>query len=87
MVAEYEGEYVAIIENIHEILRMTCSKNESTLCIIFKQRDIKIKGTFMLNDIIAHGIDAKKVYHETKTKFPKMVVFLGQVPRNEAIIL
>lgn len=53
MVAEYEGEYVAIIED----------------------------------DIIAHGIDAKKVYNEAKTKFPKMVVFLGQVPRKEAMIL
>ena len=53
IVAEYEGEYVAIIED----------------------------------DIIAHGIDAKKVYKEAKTKFPKMVVFLGQVPRKEAMIL
>ena len=53
MVAEYEGEYVAIIED----------------------------------DIMAHGIDAKKVYYEAKTKFPKMVVFLGQVPRKGAMIL
>ena len=53
MVAEYEGEYVAIIED----------------------------------DIIAHGNDAKKVYYAAKTKFPKKVVFLGQVPRKKAMIL
>lgn len=37
--------------------------------------------------IIAHGKDAKKVYQEAKAKFPKNIVFLGQVPRKEALIL
>jgi hypothetical protein len=53
MIAKYEGEYVAIIEN----------------------------------KIIAHGKDVKKVYQEAKSKFPKNIVFLGQVPRKEAPIL
>ena len=53
MIAKYEGEYVAIIED----------------------------------KIIAHGRDVKKVYQEAKDKFPKKVVFLGQVPRKEALIL
>jgi len=37
--------------------------------------------------IIAHGRDAKKVYQDAKDKFPKKTVFLGQVPRKEAMIL
>ncbi len=37
--------------------------------------------------IIAHGKDVKKVYQEAKAKFPKNIVFLGQVPRKEALIL
>jgi len=37
--------------------------------------------------IIAHGKDAKKVYQDAKDKFPKKTVFLGQVPRKEAMIL
>lgn len=37
--------------------------------------------------IIAHGKDVKKVYQEAKAKFPNNVVFLGQVPRKEALIL
>ena len=37
--------------------------------------------------IIAHGRDAKKVYQDAKDKFPKKIVFLGQVPRKEAMIL
>ncbi|MBU4445824.1 hypothetical protein KJ656_12195 [bacterium] len=53
MIAKYEGEYVAIIED----------------------------------KIIAHGKDVKKVYQEAKDKFPKKIVFLGQVPRKEALIL
>jgi disulfide oxidoreductase YuzD len=37
--------------------------------------------------IIAHGKDVKKVYQEAKDKFPKNTIFLGQVPRKEALIL
>jgi len=37
--------------------------------------------------IIAHGKDVKKVYPEAKSKFPENIVFLGQVPRKEALIL
>jgi len=37
--------------------------------------------------IIAHGKDVKKVYLEAKDKFPKKIIFLGQVPRKEAMIL
>ncbi len=37
--------------------------------------------------IISHGKDVKKVYHEAKDKFPEKVIFLGQVPRKEAMIL
>ena len=32
--------------------------------------------------IIAHGKDVKKVYQDAKSKFPKNIVFLGQVPRK-----
>ena len=53
IMANYEGEYIAIIED----------------------------------DIVAHGRDAKKVYSSAKEKFPQRTVFLGQVPRKEAIIL
>lgn len=53
MIAKYEGEYVAIIED----------------------------------KIISHGKDVKKVYREAKERFPKKVVFLGQVPRKGALIL
>ncbi len=53
MIAKYEGEYVAIIEE----------------------------------KIIAHGKDVKKVYQEAKGKSPKNIIFLGQVPRKEALIL
>jgi disulfide oxidoreductase YuzD len=53
MIAKFEGEYVAIIED----------------------------------KIITHGKDAKKVYQEAKDKFPKKTIFLGQVPRKEAMIL
>lgn len=37
--------------------------------------------------IIAHGKDVKKVYQDAKDMFPKRIVFLGQVPRKEALIL
>ncbi len=37
--------------------------------------------------IISHGKDVKKVYQEAKGKFPKNTIFLGQVPRKEALIL
>ena len=53
MIAKFEGEYVAIIED----------------------------------KIITHGKDAKKVYQEAKDKFPDKTIFLGQVPRKEAMIL
>ena len=53
MIAEYEGEYVAIIED----------------------------------KIVTHGRDAKAVYSVAKEKFPRKKIFLGQVPRKEAMIL
>ena len=53
IMANYEGEYIAIIED----------------------------------NIVAHGRDAKKVYSSAKEKFPLRTVFLGQVPRKEAMIL
>ena len=53
IMANYEGEYIALIED----------------------------------DIVAHGRDAKKVYSSAKEKFPQRTVFLGQVPRKEAMIL
>jgi len=53
MITEYEGEYIAIIED----------------------------------EIVTHGKDAKKVYSTTKERFPQKKIFLGQVPRKEAMIL
>lgn len=53
MIAKFEGEYVAIIED----------------------------------EIVTRGKDAKKVYQEAKDKFPEKTIFLGQVPRKEAMIL
>ncbi len=51
---------------------------------------IKYEGEYVAiieDTIIAHGKDGKKVYQEAKEKFPKKVIFLGQVPRKEAMIL
>ncbi len=51
---------------------------------------IKYEGEYVAiieDKIIAHGKDAKKVYKEAKDKFPKKLIFLGQVPRKEALIL
>ncbi|MCK4458450.1 MAG: hypothetical protein KAU52_01860 [Methanosarcinales archaeon] len=53
IMTNYEGEYIAIIED----------------------------------NIVAHGRDAKKVYNSAKEKFPQKTVFLGQVPKKEAMIL
>jgi len=39
------------------------------------------------DSIVAHGRDAKKVYSAAKEKFPRKTIFLGQVPRKEAMIL
>ena len=51
---------------------------------------IKYEGEYVAiieDKVIAHGRDARKVYLGAKGKFPKQVIFLGQVPRKEAMIL
>lgn len=50
----------------------------------------KFEGEYVAiieDTIITHGMDAKKVYQGAKDKFPEKTVFLGQVPRKEAMIL
>jgi len=39
------------------------------------------------DNIVSHGKDAKKVYNAAKEKFPRRTIFLGQVPRKEAMVL
>ena len=51
---------------------------------------VKYEGEYVAiieDKVIAHGRDARKVYLGAKGKFPKQVIFLGQVPRKEAMIL
>jgi len=51
---------------------------------------VKYEGEYVAiieDKVIAHGKDARKVYLGAKGKFPKQVIFLGQVPRKEAMIL
>jgi len=51
---------------------------------------VKYEGEYVAiigDKVIAHGKDARKVYQGAKEKFPKEIVFLGQVPRKEAMIL
>jgi hypothetical protein len=51
---------------------------------------VKYEGEYVAiieDKVIAHGKDARKVYLGAKKKFPKQVIFLGQVPRKEAMIL
>ena len=51
---------------------------------------VKYEGEYVAiieDKVIAHGRDARKVYLGAKRKFPKQVIFLGQVPRKEAMIL
>jgi hypothetical protein len=56
----------------------------------FAEMLIKFEGEYVAiieDKIITHGRDAKKVYQDAKDKFPEKTVFLGQVPRKEAMIL
>lgn len=51
---------------------------------------VKYEGEYVAiieDKVIAHGRDARKVYSGAKEKFPEQVIFLGQVPRKEAMIL
>ncbi len=39
------------------------------------------------NRLVSHGKDAKKVYGEARKQHPEATVFLGQVPKKEAMVL
>ena len=60
----------------------------------FRTNLVEITGSYegeyvaiIEDSIVAHGRDAKKVYSAAKEKFPRKTIFLGQVPRKEAMIL
>lgn len=91
----YESNYPVKVKN-PEMFLSKSNESKSMKDALEYFRDnlvdmiVKYEGEYVAiieDKVIAHGRDARKVYLGAKGKFPKQVIFLGQVPRKEAMIL
>ena len=91
----YESNYSVKVKN-PEMFLSKSNESKSMKDALEYFRDnlvdmiVKYEGEYVAiieDKVIAHGRDARKVYLGAKGKFPKQVIFLGQVPRKEAMIL
>ena len=91
----YESNYPVKVKN-PEMFLSKSNESKSMKDALEYFRDnlvdmiVKYEGEYVAiieDKVITHGRDARKVYLGAKRKFPKQVIFLGQVPRKEAMIL